>query len=681
MGSESGVTANAIEGSVHGPVFQAQSIGEVHIHGADQVVPFQVPGGPGQFVGRESVLGELTRLRKQGPVVVCGMAGVGKTSVVLQWARRVVGEFPDGQLYADLGGVEPTTPFGVLEWFLLSLGTAPEQVPGDLDRRAGLFRSLTARRRLLVVLDDAVSAAQVRPLIPAGSGCAVVVTSRSRLSGLGLHGARWVDLQPLAGADSVRLLRSVVGDERVAAEVDAAHEVARLCGGLPLALSVVGARLAIRARRTLAREVADLAGERTRLAGLTLGQDASVAAVLDLARDGLDDDARAAYACAGWHPGREFGAEAIAAGLGVPAPRAGDALITLVESGLADEPSDERYAMHDLIRLHARETGPSTSQRTVIEWYLDTAIAADTVVHPLRLRLSPRYDHADAGRFPDSASAIGWLERERANLRAAVDTAAERRWDELTWQLCEAMWGLFLHHRHYGDWIDMQRKGIAAAARLGDQRAEARIRLQAGYAHGKIGQIEEHRAHATAARDLARAAGDPFTEASALENLGTATLRSDPEQAITHLVQARDRYRELGRKRGIALCTRRIGEALSALGRWDDAATELADAAAAMADLGDPTQHTRAVTALAEVHRAAGEPDRALAALTDALAVMRRFGSRYYQAEILTALADAGHPDAERLLAEAADLYEEVGDPAAQVIRSRLAAQEPPQRT
>lgn len=675
MGSDSGTTSNTVEGAVGGPVVQARSIGSVHIHGANgPAVPFQVPPGPARFVGREAALAELTRLRSHGPVVVSGMAGVGKTSVVLHWARQAEADYPDGQLYAHLGGAEPVSPASALEWFLLSLGAAPESVPVGADRRAALFRSLTARRRVLVVLDDAVSAAQVRPLLPAGPACAAVVTSRSRLSGLGMDGARWVDLQPLSQPDAVRLLRSVIGNDRVGAEAEAADEVAALCGGLPLALSVVAARLASRMRRTLARELADLAGERTRLAELALGREVSVEAVLDVARAGLDDDARAAYGCAGWHPGREFGAEAIAAGLGFAVRRAEDALLALADSGLASESDADRYSLHDLVRLHARQSRPPACERAIVEWYLDTAVAADRVVHPLRPRLGPRYATARTDRFPDNAAAIGWLERERANLVAALTAAASRNWDEVVWQFCEALWGLFLHNRHYGEFLDLQELGIAAAGRVGDARAEARVRLQAGYVHGKLGSRAEHRAEVAAARELARLSGDALTEASALEQLGLVVAHEDPDGAIAYFAQSRDAHERLGLPAGVALCRRRIGEVLTTLGRLDEAAAELSAAASTAAELGDPAQHTRAVTMLAEVHRRAGRADRALEALTGALRTMRDFGSRYYQAEILAAMADVDPSHADELRTRAAELYEQVGDPKAELVRAALAA-------
>ncbi|MGX7828026.1 NB-ARC domain-containing protein [Actinokineospora sp. 24-640] len=631
----------------------------------------QVPPGPAGFVGRESELAELDRLRHRAPVVVCGMAGVGKTSLALRWAQRSQTAFADGQLFANLGGVEPVTPSTVLEWFLLSLGTTPEQVPADLDRRAGLYRSLTARRVLLVVLDNAVSAAQVRPLLPTGPECAAVITSRARLSGLGLDGARWLDLDPMAERDSLRLLRSAVGEERVSAEAPAAEAVARLCGGLPLALSVVGARLATRARRTFARELADLAAEHTRLSELALDADASVELVLDLSRAALPADVLATYACAGRHPGREFGAAAVAAGLGWPAPRAQRALDSLVEAGMATEPEEGRYTLHDLIRLHAMNTGAPTAREAMVRWYLDIAVAADTVIHPLRPRLGPRYGQVDADRFPDSAAAIVWLDRERANLRAALDTAAARAWDDVAWQFCEALWGLFLHTRRYGEWIDMQLVGAAAAHRVGDRRAEARVRVQLAYAYTKTGRTTEASTEISTALELARAEGDEAMEASALEQLGLLT--TDPLRAMEHFTRSRDLHERLGRPRGTALCRRRIGEVLVTLGRIDEAITEFTAVAATMAELGDLTQHTRAVTMLSAAHLRAGDRDRARGALSAALTTMRGFGSPHYQAEILTAMADADPDNATRWLTEAADLYDEVGDPKATAIRARLA--------
>ncbi|MGQ0840999.1 NB-ARC domain-containing protein [Actinokineospora sp.] len=644
-------------------------------------VPFQLPAVPSGFVARERELAELDGLRGSvgvGLVVVCGIAGVGKTSLALRWLHGLGAGFGDGCLFVDLtdaGTGEPVSASVVLEWFLVSLGVSARRVPVEAARRAALFRSVTAGRALVVLLDNAVSAAQVRALLPAGAGSVVVVTSRSRLSGLALDGARWVDVAPLGEGDALRLFGSVVGGDRVGAEVDAARWVARLCGGLPLALSVVAARLAARSRRTFAREAGDLCGEGDRLAGLTLDAETSVEAVLEVSCAGLGGAAAEVFCCCAWHPGREFGAEVVAAAVGRPSDRVVRGLDGLVEAGMVTESAVDRFTVHDLVRLHARgryaEDGERV-QRRMVRWYLDRVVAADVVIHPLRPRLGPRYAEVDVSVFADAGAALAWLAAERANVRAALETAAARWWDELVWQFCEALWGFFLHTRRYGEWIDLQRIGIASARRCGDRRAEALVRVQLGYAYVRTGRHEEAVEQHTISRDLARAEGDVRAEATALEQLGLAARGGSAE----FFEQARDLHERVGNDRGVALCRRRIGEVLAEAGRLDEAVVEFAAAAEVMARLEDPTQHARAVTMLGAAHLRAERPEHATRVLRAALDAMRAFGSPYYQAEILALLGDAteqggDRASALRCWAEAAELYERVGDGKADLMRSR----------
>ncbi|SDD30010.1 Tetratricopeptide repeat-containing protein [Actinokineospora iranica] len=682
---------NAIHGQVSGQVVQTASVGAVHFHGApaaQDVTPSQLPPAPTAFVARERELALLDglsepRTRGVAPIVIRGVAGVGKTSLALRWMHELAPRFDDGRLFVNLsdpGSGEPVTASEVLEWFLLSLGVAAERIPLETQRRYALYRSVTAHRQILVLLDNAVSASQVRPLLPAGQGSVVVVTSRSRLSGLALDGARWLDVDPLDHSDSLRLLRALVGDDRVGAESEDAVRVASFCGGLPLALSVVAARLASRARRTFAREAGDLSGEGDRLAGLTLDTETSVEVVLDMSLAALLDDEEAVYRLCAWHPGREFGGQVLAAALDWPEGRVVKALDGLVEASLLTETGEDRFALHDLVRLHARHLDSDNGQvlqRRMTDWYLDRAAAADTVVHPRRPRLAPVYQTADGSAFTDTAAALGWLTRERANLRAALESAASRGWDDVVWQFCETLWGYFLHTRRYGEWIDMQRVGVASARHCGDRRAEALIRIQLGYALTKIGRRTEAVEQIAIARDLARTAQDPRAEATALEQLGLAVLDDDPHAALDFFSQARDLHQRLGRDRGVALCRRRIGEVLLALGRYDDAVTEFSAVAEAMAVLGDPTQHARAVTMLGAAHSRAGRLPQAERVLRDAFEAMREFGSAYYQAEIAAALGDvsalAGDQEsAVRWWDQAATLYDLVEDPKAELMRSRV---------
>ncbi|HEY0451427.1 ATP-binding protein [Actinophytocola sp.] len=692
---DGGSARNELAGAVSGQVVQAGSVGSVHFHGrrAEHPVPAQLPPVPRSFAGRDAELTQLRGLREARPdgsllVVLTGPAGVGKTSLALRWLHEVRAEFPDGQLFADLGAARPVpvAPGEILDWFLGSVGVAAKRVPVEQPRREAMYRSVTSTRRLVVLLDNAVSAAQVRALVPAGVPSVVVVTSRSRLSGLALDGAHRVDVAPLDEAGALSVLHALLGAGRVSGEADAARAVVGLCGGMPLALAVVGARLAARPRRSLDRELADLRVERRRLAALTLTDDVSVGAVLDTAYDGLAEDAEHLYRACAFHPGREFGMEVAAVAAGWAADRTESTMDELVEANFVAEVGDGRFAYHDLLRLHARKRAEVdhpgqrlTVVRRMLDWYLGRAVSAGLTLHPARPRLGPLFRDARPV-FDDVRHCLWWLETERGNLRVAVGAAAEHGWPELAWQLCEALWGFFLHTRHYGDWIEMHRVGIAAARECADGPAEARLRSQLGFAYAKLRRFDDAVAENTEALRLAEAAGDKRGRATALSQLGRAARGTgDLPAALGYFQQARDAQALLGEWRGVALCRRRSGDIRSRLGDHDGAAADLTAAAAELARLGDRTQHARTLMFLGAARLRAGRAELADEPLRDALALMRDLGSPYYQAEILAHLGEAaerrGEPEsAAGRYREAADLYAAAEDPRADVMRTRLAA-------
>jgi tetratricopeptide (TPR) repeat protein len=652
---------NVLSGNAAESVVQAGSIRDVHFHSPGRVrhVPFQLPAAPGLFASRERELACLEQWHvdesvRPALIVLSGPGGVGKTSLALRWLHAVRHDyFPDGQLYVDLGGFSetgPVDPEEALAWFLHALGVPSEEVPPDLPRRQALFRSTTADRALVLLLDNAVSAAQVRQLLPSSPHSAVVVTSRWRLTGLGMDGARIVDVDPLDASESLQVLERAIGAHRLSAEPDAVRELAGLCGGLPIALSLVGARLSSRPRRSLSKEVTVLRDADRRLRSLSLEEGTSVEGIFDVTCSELDARHARAYRLCALHPGAEFGTAVAAVALGEPESETEGLLEDLVEKNLLTEVADGRFKYHDLLRLHARrwadESGADdrdTALVRMIRFYLRTAVAATTTVLPLRPGRGSHHEQSSAPHvdFPHGGAALSWLEAERANLMSALRTAAEHEWHELAWQLCDSMWALFLFRHHYPDWIEAHRIAITSADRLGDAVPRAALRNQSGFGLANLGRYDEARAVLSEALRIADESEDLQNRATALSHLGKVDHGvQDLERALTHYRLALECEERLGRRRGVALAHRRIAEVLLAEDRWQEAVTSLRSAETIFTELADEVQRGRVLTRLGAAHLGAGRPQDAERVLTTALALVSAAGAPSYVAEVRLLLGE-----------------------------------------
>ncbi len=686
-----------MSGAVHGSVVQAHSVDRIILQNdkPDYRAPFQLPPAPRSFTNRSREVAKLEQWMAEDAnapllVVISGSAGVGKTTLALRWLHDNRTRFPDGQLYVDLGaftGSGPVEPAEVLERFLRALGVSAEQIPADLSRREALYRTLVNDRAVAILLDNALSAAQVRPLFPVSNRSVAVVTSRWRLVGLHLDGARFVHAEPLDVPDSVRLLNDLIGDERTAEQHAEAEELARLCGGLPIALSVIGARLSARPHRSLSTEVGALRGE-GKLATLSLRDELSVEVVFDRSYDDLPTEQAHVYRVCSLHPGPAFGLDVAAAMADLPVDETEDTLDTLVQRNLLTEVDDRCFRYHDLLRVHARQRAQreeSESAREVVfrravEWYLDAAVAADLLLRPTRRRIGPRFRRPSdrAITFQDHAQTLRWLENEHVNIVQAVRSAAEHQWHELVWEFCEAMWGYYLHARNYGDWLELHGLGIPAARRCANPVAEAQLRNQLGSALTNLRRYDDAmREHLLALR-LAKQNNDQFITAAALSELaGAAQGRENLEEALHYLHRAKEIRKVIGTTRALALCRRRIGEVLSELGRYDEAATELRQAADAMATL-DMGQYARALLGLGTNYLRWRRPAEAEAPLAAALAMSTKLGSAHYRAGALAALGDLARLTGDAVAArrhyhEAHRIYADSGDPKAADLADQLA--------
>jgi tetratricopeptide (TPR) repeat protein/transcriptional regulator with XRE-family HTH domain len=676
--------------------------------GAIGAPPRPSPAGPGSqlpmdvsgFTGRAEHLAQLDAWLPPGPEApatmvisaIGGTAGVGKTALAVHWAHRVRDRFPDGQLYVQLEGYgpgPPLPPLQALSRLLQALRVAPDRVPVDLEAAAGLYRSLLADRRVLLVLDNARSAEQVRPLLPAGPGCAVVVTSRDRLTGLvATHGAHRLRLDVLAPGDADVLLARIVGPERVAAEPEAAAELARVCGFLPLALRIAAANLLDQSGRTIGEYLAELdTGDR--LAGLGIEGDgqSTVQAAFDSSYAALGGPARRLFRLLGLMPGPEVTPSAAAALAGVASGQAAGLLEQLAGAHLVEPRAPGRFGLHDLLRRYARlrtEREDDQAEREaatgrLLGWYLHTVDAADRL-YPQMLRLplpEPDAELSVTG-FAGQADAQTWLDAERTNLVAAVESAAEHGPHPMAWQLGDALRGYFWRRRHMVDWLVVARAGLTAAEAADDPLGMAAAHRNLGMAYHGLSEYTRSAEHFELAITLARRAG--WLEGAASAHNTLAAVNSDLgrlEQTAAHLTEALALNRAAGSLDGQAIALANLGDTDRELGRLEEAADYVSQALTLYQELGESGQ-TTALDTLGEIYRDLGRLDEARTCATQALTLAVKLGSHYdeaYDRQILATIdRDAGRYAEALEGAEAAlALSRDLGEPRFEaVIRTTL---------
>jgi tetratricopeptide (TPR) repeat protein len=698
-------TSNELPGTVFGPAVQAGSIRDVHFHRTEHEspVPRQLPPAAPHFISRAGELAQLDALLDNGRprlAVLTGPGGVGKTALALRWAHAARSRFPEGQLHIDLGGFGADGPLdagAALGALLRGLGVPPKDIPATVAEQTALFRSVTAERCIILILDNAFSAAQARMLIPASAASATIVTSRSRLAGLVPDGALLIDVPPLPSEDSIALLTRTLGAARIAREPDQAEALAGICGGLPLALCVAAARLAARPRLSLARVAEELADETTRLAGLSMQQDLSVRAVFDVSYRQLDAGAATLYRRLALHPGAEFGSrvvDALTAAIGPPG--AGPPVEQLLQASLLQETDEDRFRYHDLVRLHARlkadtDETPGDREAAVVlmaEWYLQAARRADDIVTPGRRR--PAYpllsEPAGLPRFGGFRDALAWLERERANLVAAGRVALELGHPALAWQLCDVLWPLLLFFKPpLRERLDVDSRGVQAARASGDAWAEAVMLKRLGRVSAKLGDHAAAEAHTRAAIRRYEDAGDAPGRLDAQEGLAVVYLESGREQQAAQLLaEMLEGNRRLGRRRNVGLALISLGLVRQRLGRAADAVAPLREARAVFNDLAGADPHSansyneaRATAGLAGALLAVGDLPAAQTAATEAVQRMRALGTAHELAEATTLLARIARRrgDAETArqhFRTAVGMFTAAGSPRAAAVREEL---------
>lgn len=653
---------------------------------APVAVPAQLPADVAGFTGRDEDLRRLDELSDGGhgqAVVVTaigGTAGVGKTALAVHWAHRVADRFPDGQLYVNLRGYDPGRPMDpgeALAGFLAALGVRGPEIPLGLEERAARFRSAVAGRRMLVVLDNAGSVAQVRPLLPGSGSCVVVVTSRDSLAGLvAVDGARRVDVGVLSGSEAVGLLRRLVGD-RVGVEPEAAVALSVQCARLPLALRVAAELAVSRPDSGLGDLVAELADRQARLELLVAGDDprAAVREVFSWSVQQLSAAAAGMFALLGSHPGPDFDPYAVAALSGTELGQARRLLERLVRASLIQRAGRDRYGMHDLLRAYAAESAAAedterqAAQQRLLGYYQCAAAAAMTLLYPAEARYWPEVPAA-TGTLPEFASpadARAWLDTERSCLVATVAHAAATGH---TWYASGTPQILhrYLNDAYLADQLAMDGNARRAAEAAGDTAAAAHALRRLATAYNQLGQYERAVEHGQAALERSRKVGDLIAEALSLSVLGIARYRlGEHKQALDDDTQAAAVFRRAGDRLGEAGALLNLAVDEEQLGRYGPAADYSRRALAIFRDLGSRYYEGLVLNNLGNTEVLLGEYESAGEHLQQSLDILREVGSPITRAHGLDSLGGlhvrcGEHAAAVDCFEEALALYRQVGD-------------------
>ncbi|MEJ3652981.1 BTAD domain-containing putative transcriptional regulator [Actinomycetes bacterium KLBMP 9759] len=634
-------------------------------------VPRQRPADTVPFTGREAELAALGAV-PGGPVVVSGTAGVGKTTLAVHWAHLVADRFPDGQLYVDLRGFDPSepplAPSEALRGFLEALRVPPRQVPASPSAQAALYRSLLADTRTLVVLDNARDAGQVVPLLPGAPGCSAVVTSRNQLPGLVTSaGARPLGLDLLGHGAARHLLVTRLGPDRAAAEPEAVAELAERCAGLPLALAIVAARALLRPGYPLAALGAELAG--SGLDGFDAGDAVSSArSVFSWSYRSLPEAAARVFRLLALHPGPEVGLDAAASLAGGDVRRELD---ELVRAHVVTERAPGRYALHDLLRAYARELGgdddlvPRATTR-LLDHYVHTARAADRLLfgHGEAIPAADPAEGVVVSRLGSADAALSWFATERSTLLALLRVDEPER-------VCQLAWATYVYLHRQGHWherVAAQHAAVAAAQRLGSAAAESRSRRYLGFAYADLGRFGDAHAHLDRALVLAP---DPVDRAWTQHYRDlTFGLQGDETSALDAARSALAVFRTAGHVAGEAMALSDVAWYSARLGAGEPALADGERALTVHRDVGNRAYEAHTLACLADMHERRGDTAAAESSYRDALAVFAAVGDRYGEASTYARLAELlDDADARR---RAEEILRELDPPAAQQLRAAL---------
>jgi DNA-binding SARP family transcriptional activator/tetratricopeptide (TPR) repeat protein len=681
-------------------------------------VPRQLPAVNVNFVGRDAEISAFLRLVDDAcgipddrdadshfdvmpggaPImIITGTAGVGKTALALRLAHLVANRFTDGQLYLDLRGFDPgldPLPTGAaIRSFLDGLRMPSDQIPTGLDAQAGLYRSLLAGRRMLIVLDNAASAGQIRSLLPGAGRCLVIVTSRRQLTPLAAtEGAHILTLDVLTATEAHDLLATRLGQTRVAADPAATAELCAECARLPMALSIVAARAESRPAFPLAAIAGELRDARRRLDALD-GGEASIdaRAAFSWSYEQLPAASAVMFRLLGLHPGPDITEAAAASMAGISRRQAGRALRQLAANCLLTEHLPGRFAFHDLLRLYAAETAVTTDSEEVrmaatcraVDYYLQSARAADRAIYAARppITVPAPVPGSDPETFAGHDVALAWFDQEYQVLLAVISLSAAQGLDTQAWHLPWAMESFFYRRAHWRDWASTQEVALAAAQRNGDRDAQAHAHRGIANAHIEIGAHDVAGQHLTRALRLREESGDVVGQARIHLDMARSTgLRHNYTEYLAHARRGLDLSRSAGDTLGEGHGLAEVAWALALLGRHRQAITHGHASLRILRQLGHRPMEGPVWDTLGYAHHHLGDYRRAAACYQRAVQILDDYGYRHEKAVTLTSagvayraagdaqaagdawraalaiLDETCHPDAEKARAHLRDL-------------------------
>jgi tetratricopeptide (TPR) repeat protein len=665
------------------------------------IVPRQLPAALRTFTGRVAELTALTALvddaAGESAVVatIDGMAGIGKSSLAVYWAQRNVDRFPDGQLHVNLRGFgpggSPVLPSEALHAFLDALGVPPHRIPAGLDERTGLYRSLVAGRRILVLLDNARDSDQVRPLLPGTPGCVVLVTSRNRLAGLMATDATLPLSLTVVGADEAHeLLARRLSEARLSADPPAVATIIARCAGLPMALGIVAARAASRPALRLVDLADDLAHDDDGLAGFradeTPGGD--MRAVFSWSYRQLDPAVAQVFRAFGLHPAADLSVACAASMAGVATGRAREILADLDGAHLVDERRPGRFGCHDLLRAYAAElsrlddsdTDRRQAMRRLLDHYLHSAYGADRALEPGRdpITLDDPADGVTVVAHADSAAASAWLADHHGVVITAVDLAAEWGFDDHAWRLAWTLTPFLDRRADWHSWAATHVAALAAAQRLSNGPAIAYAHRIIGRAYIRLGRLDEAYEHMSHALRTYIELGDDKGTANSHEGLSLiCEFQGRFPEALEHSQRALALLTEARHTDVVGRLTNSVGWCLGLLGDHERALRYCREGLAHNQGLGDRSGESESWESLGQLYLAIGDHAEAVVCLRRALDLHRELGYRFPEGETLNMLGDAlyelGDVDGAReSWRSALVVYADLRDPRAGDLREKL---------